>query len=320
MLETSQAADHRRVDQGRADVSIIIPAYNEASIIEDCIDGVLRQTTDLSMEILVVANGCSDDTAARARATAPRARARGARFAIFELARGSKPGALNFADTHATGRIRIYLDADIRLTPNAVEEICARLSDGVTLLCAPRLETAEPRSGVTRAYATAWSQLPLVRNEVVGCGLYAVNEIGRARWTLFPELISDDKFVRLHFAPSEQAIAERASYLVQMPEGWCELVRVRGRWSRGNRDLTRAFPELTRTERNRVLQAGRMLILTPRLWPSAPVFVLAFALGELSARYNGRKGLNVWERATQARVELATRRTGEPPHAARSVP
>jgi hypothetical protein len=45
-------------------------------------------------------------------------------------------------------------------------------------------------------------------HQLHGCGCYAVSSEGRRRWTMFPDLISDDKFVRLYFSEREQRVID----------------------------------------------------------------------------------------------------------------
>ena len=60
-------------------LSLIIPASNEAHHIGPCLEGVLAQTGPAALQVIVAANGCTDDTADRARAFAPRIEARAGR-------------------------------------------------------------------------------------------------------------------------------------------------------------------------------------------------------------------------------------------------
>ncbi len=283
-------------------VSVLIPAHNEAGVIAGCLDSVLTQTTRRALRVVVVANGCTDPTAELARSYVGRARRRGFELLVEELVLASKPNALNHADTLAAAGHRIYLDADIRLSPDALEEVIAELDSGDVDLCAPAVRVAPARSFLTRCYAAVWVHLPVVRGGVVGCGFYGVTTAGRARWGRFPTIISDDKFVRLHFEPSERRVTERGSFLVHMPEGPRELISVRGRWCRGNRDLVRLFPEISRREPGRYLPTLRFLLSRPDLWARTPVFGLVFLGGEVIALLRRRVGISVWERARAART------------------
>ena len=57
-------------------LSVIIPACNEAGYIEACLHSLLA-SEPAQFEVLVVANGCTDDTADRARRLIPAFAARG---------------------------------------------------------------------------------------------------------------------------------------------------------------------------------------------------------------------------------------------------
>ena len=50
--------------------TIIIPAHNEAAVIGQTLQGLLRQAGE-GDEVIVVCNGCSDDTAGVARRFEP---------------------------------------------------------------------------------------------------------------------------------------------------------------------------------------------------------------------------------------------------------
>jgi hypothetical protein len=117
---------------------------------------------------------------------------------------------------------------------------------------APRYATgtiavAPAQSWVTRAYASVWRRLPFVRGGAVGAGLFAVNAAGRARWGAFPQVISDDTFVRLSFRPEER-IEVPARYHWPMVEGFANLVRVRRRQDAGVDELRRLHPTLFANE------------------------------------------------------------------------
>ena len=68
--------------------SIVIPAYNEGSVIERCLEALLADAGPDEFEIVVVCNGCKDDTAARARAFGAKANVK-----VVETPVGSKIGA-----------------------------------------------------------------------------------------------------------------------------------------------------------------------------------------------------------------------------------
>lgn len=211
-------------------ISVIIPAHDEAGYIGTCLTALLA-SRDVTLQVIVVANACTDATAAVARHHP---------VTVIETAAPGKLNALNTGEARATGTVLAYLDADVEVSPGLMAHLEAALAGD-----APRYASGTPvvtaRSGFSRAYARFWARLPFVAQGVPGFGLFAVNRAGRARWGAFPEIISDDTFVRLSFAPDER-IRVPATYRWPMVEGFANLVRVRRRQDRGVREIAHRFP------------------------------------------------------------------------------
>ncbi len=228
---------------------VIIPAHNEAAFIGATLEGLLAQDASApkDMRVIVAANGCTDRTVEIATTFAPRFEARGWDFVILDIPEGGKPGALNRADVEAVPGPRAYIDADVICSPALLGELAAILDVGVPRYASGRFTVAPPASWVSRHYVRLWLKLPFMSSGVPGCGLFATNAAGRARWEEFPPIIADDLFARLHFAPEERFQA-KASFSWVLAEGFAALVRVRRRWDEGNRQLFEQFPELARNE------------------------------------------------------------------------
>ena len=224
-------------------ISIIIPASNEAGYIGPCLDAILGQDHRGDVQVVVVANGCTDDTAAQAKAKADAFLARGWGFGVETLGPVGKIGALNHGDDCAVHPARLYLDADVRMGPRLLGGLVAALGAPGPVYAGGRLVVAPAASRVSRAYARFWSRLPFMSEGVTGAGLFAVNAAGRARWGRFPEVISDDSFVRLQFAPAERVLVDEP-YSWPLSEGFAQLVRVRRRQDEGVREIARLFPDL----------------------------------------------------------------------------
>lgn len=219
---------------GATALSVILPASNEAALIGGCLSAVAASDwpeSNAAPEIIVIANGCRDDTAARARAMAPTFAARGWPLRVIERAEGGKLGALNAGDAAARGPIRVYLDADVTISPSLLPQLAEALAASSPLYASGTVEIAA-QGAVSRAYARFWRRVPFMAQGVPGCGLFAVNAAGRARWDAFPDIISDDTFVRLSFAPKERRKVP-APYRWPIAEGLPALIRVRRRQDAG---------------------------------------------------------------------------------------
>ncbi len=231
-----------------AGVSVILPASNEAALIGGCLEALLASDgpADRPVEVIVVANGCRDDTAEIARGYAAQMAAQGWRLEVIERQAGGKPGALNAGDAAASGAVRVYLDADVTVTPGLLNQLVSALDVDAPRYASGQVEIAA-EGAISRAYARIWRRVPFMRDVVPGCGLFAVNAAGRARWDTFPEIISDDIYVRLQFRPGERQ-GVPAPYRWPIAEGWRNLVKVRRRQNAGVDEIAARYPALTRND------------------------------------------------------------------------
>ncbi|MBR9650565.1 glycosyltransferase [Thalassovita aquimarina] len=240
-------------------ISIIIPANNEGPLIGACLTSLLASDmAEGGMEIVVVANGCSDDTADRARAFSQQVRAKGWGFEVIEMAEGCKLGALNAGDLVATGSSRAYLDADVTVSPDLMRQIAEALDTDAPRYASGQVRIPMPESGASRAYRAFYLTVPFMTDGVPGCGLFAMNAAGRARWDAFPDIISDDTFARLSFAPEERVLVP-APYDWPLVEGFGNLVKVRRRQNIGVAEIATKYPDLLRNDDKRRYGTGRLI-------------------------------------------------------------
>ena len=243
------------------------------------------------MEVVVVCNGCTDNTAEIARSFRPE-------ITVIETTVGSKIVALNLGDEAATSFPRIYLDGDIELESGVFAETCATLRDGV-LASSPRpLYELSKSSWLVRMYYAARMRLPFQNPTTIGgCGLYALTREGRARFDQFPNLISDDGFIRLLFAPNERRCTPNARTIVHCPHRMSDLLKITTRVVEGNRQLHQLRPDLfAHEERNRGDRI-RCLLRNPLFFPCFVVYALTkFIATRRAQRTFDEHGNFAWHR------------------------
>jgi biofilm PGA synthesis N-glycosyltransferase PgaC len=103
------------------ELTVIVPAYNEAASIAETILSLQRQTRS-PHEIIVVDDCSTDDTSEVARGC-------GARVLRPPKNTGSKAGAQTFALDYVETALVMAVDADTTLAPNAIEIILTAVED-----------------------------------------------------------------------------------------------------------------------------------------------------------------------------------------------
>ncbi len=225
-------------------LSIVLPAYNEAEELPAAFEALLASDQPhVPVEVIVISNGSRDGTADVARGLRGAVEAKGWSLVVLELHEGSKVKALDAGDRVAKGDIRVYLDADVRVSPELLASLARVLDRPEPAYASGRPRQAPAQSAMTRAYARLWFKFPFMATGVPGCGLFGMNAVGRSRWGDWPDTAADDTFARLQFAPHERHMAE-GSYVYPLAEGLSRLVRVRRRQYAGARQIKDRYPEL----------------------------------------------------------------------------
>ncbi|MEJ2862410.1 glycosyltransferase [Actinomycetospora flava] len=279
--------------------SVVIPAHNEETVIARCLRRLCDRCDADQLDVIVVANGCSDRTADVAREFEG--------VNVVELGTASKAAALNAGDSLAVGFPRFYLDADVELdyksllvTVNAMEESGAEVA-------APKLEWADAgRSFAVKSYYRVWEKMPYGQDNLVGVGVYALSRAGRGRFEDFPAIIADDLFIRNIFPPELRLTVECASFLIHPPYNLRNLLRMLTRQWVGNDQLASQREVLTEEDRwsRRIgwLKARWSVLAEDRsLWMAVPVHALIYGSARVAARYKRVRGDYSWGRDLSSR-------------------
>lgn len=103
-------------------ISIVIPAYNEEKYILKTLQSLAAQDFR-DYEVIVVANGCTDDTEKVVQSQA-------AKVKLYSLPKANVSRARNFGAGKAQGELLFFLDADTQLDKGILEKAWARFKDG----------------------------------------------------------------------------------------------------------------------------------------------------------------------------------------------
>ncbi len=98
--------------------SIVIPAHDEAIALPRLLSTLRGQDVGgRRLQVVVAVNGSTDATAAVARGQVDMFAAAGHQLIVAETEIASKAAGLNLGDDHASAFPRLYLDADVALSP-----------------------------------------------------------------------------------------------------------------------------------------------------------------------------------------------------------
>ena len=132
-----------------AKVSVIIPVYNIAAQLRQCLDSVAGQTL-ADLEIICVDDGSTDASSdILAEFTA-----RDRRFTVLTQANAGPGAARNLGLSHATGEYLIFLDSDDWFAPELLEKLlrqAERTGADITICRSVEFDTATGRE-----YPSAW--------------------------------------------------------------------------------------------------------------------------------------------------------------------
>jgi hypothetical protein len=202
-------------------MSVIVPAHNEARVIGRLLGQLVSDAAPDEFDVIVVANGCADDTADVAASFGPPVR-------VLSIPVASKREALKAGDQAACGFPRIYADADVEFGTADVRAIETALGRPGVLAAAPeRALVLAGRPWLIRWYYDVWTRLPEVRHGLFGRGVVGVSEAGHARIASLAPVMADDLAASLSFAPQERTIAIGAKAIIHPPRTVADLWRRR---------------------------------------------------------------------------------------------
>ena len=115
-----------------ARVSVVIPAYNVADYLDECLGSLIAQDFE-DWEAICVDDGSTDGT----RILLEHWAAHDARIKTLSILNGGVSHARNVAMAHATGEMVCFLDADDRLQPQALSRIVRAFDESFGATCFP---------------------------------------------------------------------------------------------------------------------------------------------------------------------------------------
>ncbi len=223
-------------------VSIIVPAYNEAAVIGQAIESLLRLDYP-SFEVLVVDDGSTDGTAEVAREW--EGERGGVEIRVLRKRNGGKATALNAGIAQARHPYILCMDSDSWLEPDSLRTAVTHFHDASVGAVAGNVKIANRNRLLTKLQALEYIEgLNMPRraqgfiaavNIVPGpVGLFrreALEEVGGYDTDTFAE--DADLTLKLITAGWKIVYEDRAVAWTHAPAGALDLIQQRYRWTRG---------------------------------------------------------------------------------------
>lgn len=280
-------------------LSIIIPAHNERECISPLLEELVRlQDLYKSVEVIVVCNGCSDDSAVYIAKHFPS-------INVLETTVASKVNALNIGDAEAQHFPRLYIDADVMISAQDIAVLCTEMHRSKALAASPQIHfNTKGASCVVKAYyrSAIWSdynQQDLLSNVI------ALTQSGHERLGKFPDVMADDEYLRRLFCREERLLAKNCSYQFYTPKNLLGLIKILTRARLGNLHL-QAFLESTDNPQNTPTETKHCEGQYSRMFKKAGLLSFSVFLGVkvvsfIRSTYQFKRASTQWERDESSR-------------------
>lgn len=233
------------------EVTVMVPAHNEEIVITATVEHILQLNyPEDKIQVIVIADNCSDNTAERLRALRAKTSYNGRNFLVLErTGTGGKSGALNDAMKHASGDWICVYDADAAPERNALLFLIQKAMEKPDLYGAVFGRNKARNRG--QNLLSQFVNLELVTiQRVHHTGLWELFRLGTIPGTNFivkaslmreiggwdEEAITEDTAVSFEILTRGQliALAPQAEAYQQEPEQLSVYIKQRQRWAKGN--------------------------------------------------------------------------------------
>lgn len=270
-------------------VSVIVPAYNEAKTIATSISSLLTQNYP-NLEIIVVDDGSSDETYFKAKQFEHNEFCKEIR--VFRKKNEGKSKAINYGIERSTGELIFVMDADSKISQNAILLLARHFEDPDIAAVAGSVYVSNQVNLITKLQALEYIEgLNMVRNgqaflKAVNIipgpvGMFRKNalyNVGLYDHDTFAEdcdvtlkLIA--KGYKIDFEPEAVAYTEA-------PENLLDLIKQRYRWTRGILQAIRKHRNLLWNFKENTTASMVMwyMLFESLFWPFADIWVNIFVL------------------------------------------
>ncbi len=280
-------------------VSVIIPAYNEEALILKTLTGLFDDDSLMNIELLVVCNGCKDQTYFKTlsfiKENSLLLKQKNIVLLVLETSKASKTNALNIGISNSHSSIKILMDADIQICGEDLNILVGELHSQNLKAISPRVKFSFENSNfwVKQYYRVASRSFYNINNRL--SNVIALSADGIKRISPLPDIIADDEYIRRQFSPNEIAVSQRCTFIFTCTKNLVNLLQILTRVERGNVQLNSCYRNTSITNSKKGYYEPPLLCF--------PTFFLIKLIVKIRARFQFSQGkINQWERDESNRI------------------
>jgi poly-beta-1,6 N-acetyl-D-glucosamine synthase len=268
-------------------VSIIIPVYNEAKIIKDSVNSLLKLNYN-SYEIIIVNDGSTDNTAEECEELVGlhKGMHSDVRVTLINKPNGGKSSALNTGIQYSKAEFVLCMDGDTQLSPDTLKVSVRHFKDEKLGAVAGNVKVLNRKSLITDLQALEYIEgLNMLRssqsylgiiNIIPGpIGIFRKTAIQQSGWYSNDTFAEDaDLTLKLRVAGWKVIYEMNAIGFTEAPASIHQLLKQRYRWTRGILQSIRKYKEFLY---NPFLDISNTVILWSMfyeaiIWPAMNIF------------------------------------------------
>lgn len=222
-------------------LTVIIPAFNEAAVIEKTISPYIEigKKYKQRLAVYVVCNGCTDNTFEVVKRVVQN---NDSKIELIDLEKGSKVLAINYVlDLISEGSVMVH-DADVYLSRADIDNIINfTLHNEFLYASVNSIINKKDCSYLVEKYYKFMKRLPESKHGMVSSGVYILSSQARKIIIRLPDVIADDGYIKSFFKPQRLSVINDANSVVDAPKSISALIKIKTRSRLGNLDLNKRY-------------------------------------------------------------------------------
>lgn len=232
-------------------MTLIVPAYNEDGVIEKSLTSIDSQLLLDKLHVLVILNGCTDNTENIARSVIKRSKNLNISWDLHVLTEGNKIKALNYGLNKTTTNLVAIMDSDSWIEPNTISLSEEKMKNNPSLMVLGAIHKPDFSRSVANSLLVDFQKIlyyNLISNSLkVPIGRYMVIR-GKENAMVEIGTPAEDSYVAIKqiAAKGEESVHVDEELIVNYYPvlNWVDFIKQESRFIRGTELMFEKYPDL----------------------------------------------------------------------------